>query len=152
MKKILFVCTGNTCRSSMAEAIFNNIAKEKEDLNMKAESAGIEAIDGMPANDKAILTLKHRSVDMSAHKSRRIRSSHIEENDLVLAMTRLHKIQLLTSFPKAQGKVFTLLEYAGETSKLDVADPYGQSHEVYERCADDLEKSIRAAIEKLEKE
>jgi protein-tyrosine-phosphatase len=152
MKKILFVCTGNTCRSSMAEAIFNNMAKEKEDLNMKAESAGIEAIDGMSANDKAIWTLNHRGIDMSAHKSRRIRSAYIEESDLVLAMTRLHKIQILSAYPQANGKVFTLLEYAGENSKLDIADPYGQSHEIYERCADELEKSIRAAIEKLSKQ
>jgi len=144
MKKILFVCTGNTCRSSMAEAIFNNMAQEKGNSDMKATSAGIEAIDGMPANDKAIDTLKARGIDMSAHKSRKIRSSHIEESDLVLAMTRLHKVRLLSEYPKAQGKVFTLLEYADDNSKLDIADPYGQSPEVYERCANELEKAIKS--------
>jgi len=143
MKKILFVCTGNTCRSSMAEAIFNNIAQEKAALDVKAESAGIEAIDGMPANDKAIETLKHRGMDMSAHKSRKIKSAHIDESDIVLTMTRLHKNQLLAAFPKAKGKVFTLLEYAGDDgSTTDIADPYGHSAEIYERSADIIEKSI----------
>ena len=56
MKKVLFVCTGNTCRSNMAEAIFNKMTEEKEYLDMVAESAGIEATNGMPANDKAIET------------------------------------------------------------------------------------------------
>ena len=144
MKKILFVCTGNTCRSSMAEAIFNNMAKEKGNSDMKATSAGIEAIDGMPANDKAIETLKARGVDMSAHKSRKIRNAHIEESDIILTMTRIHKIQLQAAFPKAHGKVFTLLEYANDNSKLDIADPYGQSPEVYERCANELEKAIKS--------
>ena len=143
MKKILFVCTGNTCRSSMAEAIFNNIAKEKSTLDMKAESAGIEAIDGMPANDKAIETLKRRGIDMSPHKSKKIKSTHIDESEIVLTMTRLHKNQLLAAFPKARGKVFTLLEYAGDGSTTaDVADPYGQSAEIYERSADIIEKAI----------
>jgi len=154
MKKVLFVCTGNTCRSSMAEAIFNKMTEEKEYLDMAAESAGVEATNGMPANDKAIETLKQIGIDMNAHKSRKIKSEHIEGSDLVLTMTRLHKIQLLSAYPKAKGKVFTLLEYAGDKDSLtsDIADPYGQSAEAYKQCANKIEKAIRASVERLKKD
>ncbi len=85
---------------------------------------------------------------MSAHKSRRVSARIVDGNDLILTMTRLHKMQILSAYPQAKGKVFTLKEYAGnsETSTPDIADPYGQPPEVYSRCADELEKSIKAAV------
>jgi len=149
LEKILFVCTGNTCRSSMAESIFNDLTKNDESIKAKAESAGTEAFDGMPANDKAIETLKTRGIDMNAHKSRRINAKIVDENDLILTMTRLHKLQIQTLYPQVKGKVFTLKEYAGDEETPDIADPFGHTPSVYIRCADELEVAIRAVLERL---
>lgn len=107
--KILFVCTGNTCRSPMAEHLFRNMA-EKEKLNVEVRSAGISAYIGSPASKKAVEALKEKGVQAS-HKSRPLNKEMIDWADLVLTMTESHKQLVINRFPKAVDKVFVLKEF-----------------------------------------
>ena len=129
---ILFVCTGNTCRSAMAAAIMDKIAVEN-DLDVFIESAGIFAEDGQGASENAIKALMKYSIDLSGHRTQPVTEDLIKQCDLILTMTEGHK-QILE--PLAKGKVYTLLEYAGSSG--DISDPYGGDLEEYEEVAQEI--------------
>ncbi len=110
-QKILFVCTGNTCRSPMAEALFREIAGAGES-GFQVISAGTSAGRGVPAAEEAVQVLKEKGIDLSEHQSRPITEELLKEADLILTMTRSHKESLLQLEPGVGDKVFTLKEYA----------------------------------------
>lgn len=145
--KVLFVCTGNTCRSSMAEGIFNRIAKEKG-KDYKATSAGILAYEGLPATDEAVEVLKEEyDIDISHHKSRSIKREYLEDADLVFTMTMMQRKTLVSKYPEFADKIFTLNEFAGNEGDID--DPFGYGKDVYKKTAEELYTSISRIIEKL---
>lgn len=136
--KILFVCTGNTCRSPMAEAIFNGVSEG-------AFSRGIFA-DGSHATENAIKVMEEMNLDISEHVSTQLTREDIEEADLILTMTQSHKNMLLQIVPEEKDKIFTIGEYSnGE----DIVDPYGGDIEIYRRCAETLKEEIERIVEKL---
>lgn len=135
-KKILFVCTGNTCRSAMAAAIFNDIAVKKN-IDVMIDSAGIMAADGEPASENAVKVLSEAGIDLSYHRSKMLSAELIDMADVILTMTNTHKNAIL---PYAPDKVFTLKEYVGE--KGDVADPYGGDESVYRLTAVELNELL----------
>lgn len=138
MKKVLFVCTGNTCRSPMAEGIFNNLSEG-------AFSRGIYA-EGTAASENAVSVMKKMGIDISKHISTQLTLKDINESDLVLTMTKAHKMAILSACPEAEEKVFTLGEYA---EGGDVSDPYGGNEAVYEACAREIYDYIKKIVEKI---
>lgn len=155
MKNILFVCTGNTCRSPMAEGIFNHFILNEEKLEgVKASSAGISAFSGDGANPKAQKAVKDLfGIDISSHRSRTINKKDLEKADIILTMTRGHKEIILSIMPNVKFKTWTLKEYVlGDKNlneSMDVQDPYGMSEKEYKNCAQELKELIDELISRL---
>lgn len=153
---ILLVCTGNTCRSSMAEGIFKQMLLNSNIENINVSSAGLSAFQGDRANQKAIDVLKNQGIDISEHRARQLTGEIINSSDLILTMTYAHKMSILNYAPKSKGKVFTLKEYAreadGEESgnmNLDIHDPYGRDYSVYESVMNEIQTEIESIINKI---
>jgi len=155
VKTILFVCTGNTCRSSMAQALFKKLLKEKGIEDIEVQSAGLAAVEGDEAAWQAVRVMQRRGVDLSQHRARRIGPDLINKADLILTMTGRHKMHLISMYPEAAHKVHVLKEYAydGRISpeSAQILDPFGQPPEIYEECALDLEEALEKLVEKLTK-
>lgn len=140
---ILFVCTGNTCRSAMAAAIMNKIAVDN-DLDIRIESAGIFAEEGQRASENAVKALEKYGIDLKDHRAKPLTEDLINSADVILVMTQAHK-QILE--PLASGKTYTLLEYI--SSDGDIYDPYGGDLEEYEKCAQEIYDALVDVAEKI---
>ncbi len=151
--KILFVCTGNTCRSPMAEAIFRNMVGPEE---IEIASAGLAAIVGDLASPHAQQVLLNKNIEHQ-HIAKNVTPELLEWADLILTMTYSHKAILLSHYDQTQGKVYTLKEYVTDESELntdkllnwDIADPFGRDYEQYEYAATEIEESLIKLHNKL---
>ena len=148
MYKVLFVCTGNTCRSPMAEAFFNLIAQERG-LPMRAVSAGL-SVSADKVSKYAIKAAAEYGVDLSPHRPRPVMDELINEVDLILTMTEHHKVRICERFPSAQSKTETLLSFVGEQGDID--DPFGGSLEEYRECARRLWEAANRVVAHLARE
>lgn len=148
MANILFVCTGNTCRSPMAEALFNHLCKSGD---FQVRSAGIFATDGQNISDHAKKVLEEKGISVD-HQAAKLKEEDIHWATYVLTMTENHKDAVCQVFPKAVDKTFTISEFAvGEDGEqYDIMDPFGGSVEMYRKTRDELEQIISKIIKKLE--
>lgn len=142
MKNILFVCTGNTCRSPMAEALFNM----KADGRFVAKSAGVFAAPGSNASPQALEVLADQGIAFN-HSSQKLESDLIEWADLILTMTGSHKQMLFMHNPEASEKVYTLKEYTADGG--DISDPFGGSVDIYRETMDELDQLIDQLVKRL---
>lgn len=144
---ILFVCTGNTCRSCMAEAIFNSICDVE---NIKALSAGVSVITSSITSESSALLVKNfLNMDIASRAAKQITTELLDEVDLVLTMTNSHKRLLAYDSPQLlhNCKLYTLNEYIGE--KGDISDPFGGNLNLYKQTYTELESKIKALLQKL---
>lgn len=151
MKKIMFVCTGNICRSAMAH---HYLQKRLYDLNRENEivvsSCGTNAIADEKSTANAINIMKKYDVNMENHRATNVLAIDIENYDLILCMTGQHKKNLLAYFPKLKEKVFTLKEYVlDDVKNIDIDDPWGYGLEIYDSCANEVVKCVDKLLEKI---
>ena len=142
MERILFVCSGNTCRSPMAEGIFNKKAPEHR-LDAIAFSAGVSAFPGMPVTEHAVEAAREKGADISAHTARQVNEELLKSCSVALCMTAGHAMALRAAFPDYADKIRLL-------SRRDISDPFGGTLADYERAADEIEEAIDALISALE--
>ncbi|WP_010677208.1 low molecular weight protein arginine phosphatase [Bacillus timonensis] len=143
MIRVLFVCTGNTCRSPMAEAILRSKAGE----SIEVKSAGIYAGEGSPASANTAQVLKENGIECQ-HFSSFLTKEHLEWATYVFTMTNQHKEAILLRFPEAEDKVFTLKEYVNTNG--DVSDPFGGPVDIYRETYAELEPLIDDLLSKLQ--
>ncbi|HEU5140686.1 MAG TPA: low molecular weight protein arginine phosphatase [Bacillales bacterium] len=117
MKNFLFVCTGNTCRSPMAEALLR--AKAVDQISVR--SAGVFAVDGSSAAGEAVQALSEKGIDFQGHMSRRLDGELARWADVILTMTENHKRSVQSQFPETAGRVYTLREYSDDDQKAKQA-------------------------------
>ncbi len=142
MNKVLFVCTGNTCRSPMAQGIFNKLAKEKS-LDYIAESAGIATLTGLPVSENSKFVCKEFGIDISHMRSTDINDVDLSEYEVIYAISQSHKDALVEL--GVNGDIVKIL---GEENG-EIYDPYGGSVEVYRACRDEIYDGVNNAIKEL---
>jgi len=136
-KTVVFVCTGNVCRSPMAAGFFfEKLVREDKHDQVRVRSAGIWALQGRPASAYALQVMSEHDLDITAHRGRDLTQSDIDEADLILVMTRRHADIIQRELKRTENKVHLLSEMAGEAH--DIQDPYGGSLADYRRTASEL--------------
>ena len=144
--KLIFVCTGNTCRSPIAEAIYKNLEKVSD---TKVCSRGLVVLFSEPLNPKAEIVLKKHDLELDRHMAKGLKLSDIGENTLILTMTANQKKKVQELYP-LQKEVYTIKEFAGEIG--DVVDPYGGTLMDYEECYIELGRLVKKTVYKLNEE
>lgn len=151
MIKIMFVCTGNICRSPMAH---HYMQKRVKDLNIEdnflISSCGVYACTGEKATQNAIFVMKEYDVDMENHRATNIADTNIEDYDYIITLTTRHKEQIRYFYPKLGNNIYTLREFVDNNEMYkDIDDPWGLNVTVYKNCALEIVEKVDKLIEKL---
>lgn len=148
MKKILFVCSGNTCRSPLAEGIARKILSDRTQIPTEVSSAGSSAFEGMPASQHAANVALQHGVDLSHHRSRLLNTKSVREADLIVTMGNKHMKTVGVIDPEALSYTALLTDFCDETG--DVPDPIGGDQAEYERIFALIERCVTAMADSLD--
>jgi RpiB/LacA/LacB family sugar-phosphate isomerase len=162
-KNILFVCTGNTCRSPFAEVMMRKLVDNRygeNGVDIRVSSAGTYAFTGVTSPPDALKAAESFDVDLSTNKSRSIHLSIVEASDVVFCMTAQHRAHLVAKFPWYEDKFLVLKSYAlgksgkdsGEPEKFNIGDPIGQGPEVYREVYQDIKECLEKVLDRWESE
>jgi protein-tyrosine-phosphatase len=148
VKRVVLVCTGNICRSPLAEALLQAALKERGVEGVTVSSAGTGAWDGAPASEGAYLVGLERGLDLSGHRARLLTREVVDQADLILTMARHHRARVQEL--GGEGRVYVLGEYAGRSPEEgEVSDPFGGDLDVYRRTCEELEQLVVAVADRL---
>lgn len=153
-RRLLLVCTGNTCRSPMAAALLRSMLADRLGPEAAARvgvaSAGLQVAEpGGPAAPHARQAMRERGLSLEDHRARQLEASDLAGADLVLTMTRQHLASLRCRYPEAADRLYALREYgaAGRDGEGDIADPYGGDLATYRACAAQLAEELSRLVE-----
>ena len=148
IKHILFVCTGNICRSPFAEGLLKQLIQEKGLDDIVIDSAGLLALPGNSASSLAQKVAAEYDVDLSGHIAKSVKEDIIAGSDLILVMENSHAKELLDAFPEAEDKIFLIRRFARFGSRdRGIADPYGLNYEAYRFCFLDIQDCVSGLAE-----
>lgn len=148
----LMVCTGNTCRSPMAECLMKKHLAERlgcsvdqlTERGVNVLSAGVAASEGAEASRESVQVMSDCGLDLSLHESQPVNETMVQSADLILTMTKSHRNALVSYWPEAASRTFVLSDGSD-----DVADPIGGTTEHYQRCAQQIDDYVRKWVEKI---
>jgi RpiB/LacA/LacB family sugar-phosphate isomerase len=152
MKTILFICTGNVCRSPMAEALFRHATKGRGEF--RVFSAGIGAIDGQPPTHHSVNAMRELGIDISGQRSRMLTADLVRQADYIFGMTHGHVDTVALMYPKMAEKTFLIREFDEtlEPYEKDISDPIGSPYHVYLDCRDQIEQGIATILKFMEQQ
>ena len=139
MKKVIFICTGNTCRSPMAQGLFQHLLQEKGIKDIEVTSAGTAANDGEPVSENAVAVLGELGIDISAHRAKGLDDQILKEADLIFTMTKYQALTILLLNVANKDKIKTI--------KNGIPDPYGGNIEEYRVCRDIILEGLQEFLE-----